>query len=79
MVPANLRVQRAPAVKPKPKPKPASALGPGFGLLPRGVATKATAPRPAPAIPAPGTKPAGPSLDDKYDEFMASMREMGAF
>lgn len=74
MVPASLLVQRPKAAAVKPKPKPVSSAG--FGLLPRTVAAGTAAAAAAPKPVAPAAK--APNLDAKYDDFMASLRDMGA-
>lgn len=72
MVPASLMVHR-PSTAPRLRPGgPSRAVpGPGFGLLPRNV--KASAPSAATVTSAPPT-----SLDEKYADFMSSLKDLGA-
>ncbi|KAL6773978.1 hypothetical protein ACKKBG_A23315 [Auxenochlorella protothecoides x Auxenochlorella symbiontica] len=72
MVPATLMVHR-PSAAPRPRAgAPGRAVpGPGFGLLPRSVTAPAKTAAPASAAPP-------PSLDEKYADFMSSLKELGA-
>uniref|UniRef100_A0A1D2AAA7 Wbp11/ELF5/Saf1 N-terminal domain-containing protein n=1 Tax=Auxenochlorella protothecoides TaxID=3075 RepID=A0A1D2AAA7_AUXPR len=72
MVPATLMVHR-PSAAPRPRAgAPGRAVpGPGFGLLPRSVTAPAKTAAPASATPP-------PSLDEKYADFMSSLKELGA-
>lgn len=76
MVPASVRIRRDELkVKAKPPGHKGLEIGPGFGLAP--VQKSAVA---AVVAPIASTAPAAPaSTDAKYQEFLASLGELGAF